>query len=108
MPKWSYDLYGRYAFPLSDTLSGYLQANVQHVGGSYNGFPSGVPAPDLQHSYEFANAKIGVETGDLDISLFVNNVFDKRAELFVDTTLGDQRINVNRPRTFGISASKRF
>ena len=49
-----------------------------------------------------------IETGDLDISLFVNNLFDKRAELFVDTTLGDQRINVNRPRTFGISASKRF
>ena len=108
VPKWSYDIFGRYSFPLSDALSGYMQANIQHVGGSYNGFPSDVPAPDLQHSYELANAKIGVETGDLDISLFVNNLFDKRAELFVDTTLGDQRINVNRPRTFGISASKRF
>ena len=108
VPKWSYDIFGRYSFPLSDALSGYMQANIQHVGGSYNGFPSDVPAPDLQHSYELANAKIGVETSDLDISLFVNNLFDKRAELFVDTTLGDQRINVNRPRTFGISASKRF
>lgn len=108
VPKWSYDIFGRYSVPLSDTLSGYMQANIQHVGGSYNGFPSDVPAPDLQHSYELANAKVGVETGDIDISLFVNNLFGKRAELFVDTTLGDQRINVNRPRTFGISASKRF
>ena len=108
VPKWSYDLFGRYTWTLSNALSGFLQANLQHVGSSYNGFVSEVPAPDVQHGYKLANAKIGIETGGFDVSLFVNNIFDKRAELYVDTTLGDRRMNVNRPRTFGITAAKRF
>ena len=54
------------------------------------------------------NLKLGVEAADWEISLFANNVFDERAELYVDKTLGDRRINVNRPRTIGVNLSKNF
>jgi outer membrane receptor protein involved in Fe transport len=108
VPHWSYDIFGRYGWTLSGDARGFVQANLQHVGRSYNGFRSDVPGPDLQHSYRLANAKIGIETDDFDISLYVNNIFDKQAELYIDTTLNDQRININRPRTFGLMVGKRF
>ncbi len=106
VPHWSGDIYGRYDLPISATWSAFVQGNVQFVGRSYNGFRSG--AADVQHGYELANLKLGVETEGVNVNLFVNNLFDKRAELYIDTTLSDQRVNVNRPRTIGINVSKKF
>lgn len=108
VPRFTWDLFGRYEWSLSGDWSAYAQGNLQHVGKSYNAFTSRVPAPDAQPSYELANAKVGVIVGDLDVSLFANNLFDKRAELFVDRTLGDARVNVNRPRTIGLNVMRKF
>ncbi|MFV3076932.1 TonB-dependent receptor [Niveispirillum fermenti] len=108
VPRFTYDLFGRYEWDMTAGWSAYTQANLQHVGASYNGFTSRVPAPDRQRGYELANAKVGVIYGETDISLFANNLFDKRAELFVDRTLGDARVNVNRPRTIGVNVMRKF
>ena len=64
--------------------------------------------PDVQHAYELMNLKVGAESDDLTLTLFVDNLFDKRAELYIDRTLSDRRVNVNRPRTIGVSVTKNF
>jgi outer membrane receptor protein involved in Fe transport len=108
VPKLTWDLYGRLTRPISGAWSGFVQADLQHVGKSYNGFLSSPVAPDVQHAYELANLKIGAETDDLNLTLFVDNLFDKRAELYIDRTLSDRRVNINRPRTIGVSVTKNF
>jgi outer membrane receptor protein involved in Fe transport len=62
----------------------------------------------VQHAYELMNLKLGAESDTLNLTLFVDNLFDKRAELYIDRTLSDRRVNVNRPRTVGISVTRNF
>ena len=97
---------GRYETQLHTGLYGSLQADVQHVGNSYNAFNAATA--DLQGAYTLTNLRAGLSTDQWDLSMFVENLTDERATLFVDTGLGDKRVNVNRPRTIGISATYHF
>jgi outer membrane receptor protein involved in Fe transport len=107
VPKLTYSMLARYHLPFGrKALDTFVQADLQHVGDSYNAFNTA--SADLQHSYNIVNARIDMLVGPWNIGLFANNVLDKRAELFVDTLLGDKRVNVNRPRTIGIGLQRDF
>ena len=106
VPRVTASLMGRYETHLHTGLYGSLQADVQHVGNSYNAFNAATA--DLQGAYTLTNLRAGLSTDQWDLSMFVENLTDERATLFVDTGLGDKRVNVNRPRTIGISATYHF
>jgi iron complex outermembrane recepter protein len=104
VPKWSGSGSAQYSFPLSDRLGAYVRSDVQYVGKSYNNFVE----RDEQGDYTLVNARFGVELDAWEVSAFVNNLFDERGRLFVDRLLSNEKVNVNRPRTIGITARKRF
>jgi hypothetical protein len=60
-------------------------------------------------SYDIIDVKIGIEGayGDWDLSLFVDNMTDERAELYkYDVPPG--AVTVNRPREYGIRFMKKW
>lgn len=126
-PKYSFSANGRYSVPISDQFEAYVDASYQYVGSVvayFNSSLPGSPPVDLGGnrlpSYGLVNLRIGASSRDYQFSLFVDNLFDKRAALSIDrervnylvvgTEGRDARFGIvrNRPRTVGINARLSF
>jgi outer membrane receptor protein involved in Fe transport len=127
-PRFKANLTGRYGFPIGG-LDAHVQASVVYAGARN---PSLLPAENeilgRQASYTIADVSAGVQKGNTSVELFVNNAFDRRADLyrfaqcptFVQWSPGDpldKRIPLcgqqpytvtNTPRTVGIKFGQRF
>jgi outer membrane receptor protein involved in Fe transport len=127
-PRFKANLTGRYGFPIGG-LDAHVQASVVYAGARN---PSLLPAENeilgRQASYAIADVSAGVQKGNTSVELFVNNAFDRRADLyrfaqcptFVQWAPGDpldKRIPLcgqqpytvtNTPRTVGIKFGQRF
>lgn len=133
VPKFQITASGSYEFPVTDSLNGFVNGSIQHVGSRYtqpadqennprtfvHGLPFlGAPASasttvDLNlPSYELANISAGVEREDgLTITAYVNNLTNENAKLSFDRERGGRArlgFAVNQPRTYGISLRKTF
>lgn len=91
----------------------YARFDYSYVGSSWNSLSgiesvvSGNP-PEIQHAYDLGNLRFGIEGEKWSGSLFCNNLWDERAELFKNNRWKAQRISVNRPRTIGITVNFKF
>ena len=117
----------------SDEYMLYLTGVTQLVGDSYSflgdqrnnqslpfgvryGNPAGAAPlvffPSRLKSYTISNLRAGIRKGgDWEAALFVNNLFDERAELALDRERGGEgraAYIVNQPRTYGINLRKNF
>jgi len=100
---------------------GFFQAAASYTGGRWNDLDTlNVPARQKMGSYILVNLSGGIEKDNWTLSLYVNNLFDERAEIDISdpgyggisnlqrppghvwTTL------TNRPRSFGIRFGQRF
>jgi len=91
--------------PISDDVDGYSRIDFRYVGSSISA--QGNERPE----YTVLNARIGAQLSDgWDVSLYANNILDKRANFADPTELSDalDLIAVSRPRTFGIDLRKEF
>jgi iron complex outermembrane recepter protein len=85
----------------------FARFDYSYTGGSVNSLAgiesvvSGNPV-ERQDSYEIANLRFGLEADRWTGSIFVDNLFDERADLFLSNRWKVQRQAVNRPRTVGI------
>lgn len=91
----------------------YLRGDVQYVGSRISGLgPGALPLDD----YALVNLRLGVDFGRYSASLFVNNMFDARAQLSRSNFSGVRdgnpimfdRYTINVPRTLGVSIAARF
>ncbi|WP_440905278.1 TonB-dependent receptor [Catenovulum sp. SX2] len=57
---------------------------------------------ELQDSYQIINTSISLELNKWLLQLYINNLTDERAELFINDQDDIKRVTVNRPQTFGI------
>jgi iron complex outermembrane receptor protein len=112
-------------------LPGFMQLSASYTGGSYNDLDTNsysqfayengsfsnvtVTGRSWQEDYLLVNFSAGIDGDDWSVGLFVDNVFDKQAEVgrgdFVYTTFRsatDSRHQVNRPRTIGLRFGQRF
>ena len=64
--------------------------------------------PVVQDAYETGDLRIGLDGDGWGASLFVDNVWDERAELFVSNRWAVQRVSVNQPRTYGFQMRFNF
>jgi outer membrane receptor protein involved in Fe transport len=110
--------------PLVPELQGFLRARYERsldvewadfghvqVSGKFvsNSFSSLVAEERRrQAGYGILNARAGISRGSWTAELFVDNLTDKRAELFINTQDDIPRITTNRPLTAGIRFSYRF
>lgn len=104
VPKFGGNINARYDFTLAD-LGAYVQGALRHRGASYNDIV--VANRKLQKAYTILNLSTGIEAGTYDVKLFLDNVTDERAQLFINAVDFDERITTNRPRTFGVALTFR-
>lgn len=108
VPELQGHLRGRYEKSLNVDWadSGYVQLSGTFVD---NSFSSLVAAERRrQAGYGILDARVGIKKDSWTVEGFVENLTDKRAELFKNTQDDILRITTNRPLTAGIRVSYRF
>lgn len=83
---------------------GYGRIDIRYVGDSTSAQRNDRP------EYALLNLRAGVQFNGFDVSVFANNVTDKRANLSDPPELSDSLnlIAINRPRTIGVDVRTRF
>ena len=92
-----------YRFAAFANTEGFVRADVQHVGKSYNQISDiGDPPRSEQPSDSLVNLRIGLETDRWRVTIFADNLLDEQAIIFC--CRGNGEFTINRPRTIGIRA----
>ena len=104
-PKLQYNLSARYQWEVGDK-SAHAQLVLAHTDEQ---FSSVVVANRFkQNSYDTVDGAIGIKTDNWGIELFGENLYDERAQLFINSLDTDLRVTTNRPRTLGVRVSYDF
>ncbi|MCG8465442.1 MAG: TonB-dependent receptor [Xanthomonadales bacterium] len=91
----------------SDLLDyGFVQAGVKYASTSF----SSLVAEDRrrQERYTLADFKVGVTKDSWAVEFFIDNLTNKRAQLFINNQDDIERVTTVRPRTMGFNVSYRF
>lgn len=102
-PKHSGSAYAQYNWSVGNDWGAYVRGDLQ--------FQSTVPLNNYHPSrnlanrpYVFGNLRAGIENDRWSLSVYVKNVTDKAADLFLKNNLQSQnRVTVNQPRTIGMT-----
>lgn len=91
----------------------FVGATATYVGPRDSGFPGGISAPDFKMpGYFKADLRAGIDFRKANVSLFVQNLFDRRGIQSVQTLKvpfgGPAQVAVIRPRTFGMQVDVPF
>jgi outer membrane receptor protein involved in Fe transport len=84
----------------------YTGASVNSLEG-IESIVSGNPV-ERQDAYEIGNLRFGLESDRWTGSIFVNNLWDERADLFISNRWKVPRQAVNRPRSIGVNFHYNF
>jgi len=108
-PDWSAALGVEYHSSAARLLDArpFARLDLAYVGESVNsleGIESVVSGNlvETQAAYETGNLRFGLEGENWSGSIFVDNLWDERANLFLSNRWATQRQSVNRPRTIGV------
>ncbi|HKS55342.1 MAG TPA: TonB-dependent receptor [Steroidobacteraceae bacterium] len=91
----------------------FARFDYSYTGSSVNSLAgiesvvSGNPV-ETQDAYDIGNFRFGLESDRWIGSIFVNNLWDERADLFISNRWKVPRQAVNRPRTVGVSFHYNF
>jgi len=124
VPEFKLTAFGQFNWPVNFVSDGSMYARLQYSYQSESDnqlepFPELEPLeyPNLpkrvQSAYGIADASLGLSGKSWDLQAFVNNIGDERAVLFDnvlfhDTFFGRNKVNVNRPREYGLRFSMRW
>lgn len=112
--KWSGSLVADQRFNVTSSVEGLVGVGVNYVGNRFSSFPSfGYVNPRLElPSYTTLDAHAGAVANGWKVTLYAKNLTDKLGILSADpassTVLGNNRIQIIRPRTIGLSVAKQF
>lgn len=112
VPKWNANLSADYTFPLSGEYLGSFGGDVEYTGAvkqtSYDLEPYAnfnIPLP----AYTLVNLRASIRWSDYQVQLYLDNAFDKNAQLNVLNDVDDPYdVVTNRPRTVGIRLTAKF
>lgn len=104
-PTFQGNLLGRYTYDVG-RYQGFTQLSVTYKGSAF----SSIVLQDRfeMESYTLANFSIGVNADQWTGELYVNNITDKRPELYISFMDDTNRTLTNRPRTIGMRFSYDF
>lgn len=114
MPDWKGSLSVEYRFT-QEMLGGEPYVRLDHTyngeaTSSLEGIQSIVfvnPVRTLD-PYHITDLRFGIDAEGWSAALYVENVFDERAEQFFNDRWAQTRLSINRPLTFGITYRKHF
>ena len=114
VPKWTASAGGYYTHELSDDLEGFVSADWQYSGSSYSANNS-TSSPAKRGAYSLVNARFGVRRGSDELSLYINNLFNKMANygdhvpdissnftLTTGESVPHSRVSIATPFTLGV------
>lgn len=106
VPEFKGSVSARYEFDLTSNLPGYAQLVWSYTGSS----TSEITPRDVwpQDSYSIGNFRAGVNKGSWGVDLFVDNVTDERADIYVSPRNYELTTVTNRPRNYGVRYWTRF
>lgn len=108
-PKWSGSLSFDYRTPVGGDWQAVVGGTAKLVGQRHSALRSSLINPDyIMPSYALFDLRAGVESDHVDISLFVRNLTDKRAQVSATTANGINEVLVQRPRTIGASVTFKY
>lgn len=109
VPRWSATGQVRYERPLSERWTAYTSVNASYRDSEATNFNPSTSNYYVLPSYFLADFLVGAKTVDgLDLSLFLDNLTDKVAQLSIEVSADGFRAIAPRPRTVGIRLSKNF
>ena len=106
----------RYDFAVGANADAYVSANIAHVGKFPGLFPNvpgrptlANPIYDFTDSFETVNLYAGAEFGNLNVTAYVENLFDSSAITYVHPEgFFDSRYARLQPRTIGVRFGYNF
>ena len=121
VPEWQLTGIWRSNFDVG-SMPSFFQVAAAYTGARWNDLDTlNTPARQKMGSYTLVNLSTGIEKDNWTLSLYVNNLFDERAEIDIeDPGYGSGLPNLirppghawttltNRPRSFGIRFGQRF
>ncbi|WP_281561425.1 TonB-dependent receptor [Thalassomonas sp. RHCl1] len=99
-PEFQGNLRARYDWEVGEYMVNWQVAG-QYAGSSYSSIVDS--ERQKQDSYTLLNASIGIEKESWSAKVYIDNLTDKRAELFINNQDDIPRVSTNRPRTMGLS-----
>jgi iron complex outermembrane receptor protein len=89
-PKQQVTLFGKYSFPLNDSVNGFLRGDYAYTGRKYD------QVLNLAHTGEqnLLNLKVGVESGSWNFTIFADNALDDRSPSTVIRYVDQMNLNV--------------
>ena len=114
VPDWTINGSASYDFDFNQTWRGNFRVDANHYGESFSSNNESSAATQRQRdSWETVNLRLTGATDKYEITLFIDNATDERANLadsrsIAAETPGRQRLVTNRPRTIGVQARMRF
>jgi iron complex outermembrane receptor protein len=82
----------------------YFQTNLKHMGKRYYNLDNS----KYLSAYTTTNIETGYKNKNINISLYVNNLFDKEYNDFMIATPSNSYYHFGKPRFFGMRLNKRF
>jgi iron complex outermembrane receptor protein len=115
-PKFQGAAYLRYQTVLTGRVEGFVSADIQHVGSYPNMFPNVPGNPNVRvatygvtDSYNNVDFQLGVVSGPLTISAYLENAFDDHSITYIHPeAFIASRYGTLRPRTVGMRAGYKF
>lgn len=108
-PRWSGSLAVDYRVPAWGVWSADLGATARFDGARHSGFESSVQIPDyVLPSYSLLDLRATLERERIDLTVYLDNVTNDRAELAATTSFGPTEITLERPRTIGAAITVHF
>ncbi len=104
-PEFQGNLRLRYDWDLGSYAANW-QLATQFADNSYSSIVSS--ERQEQASYSLLNASIGIEKDGWSAKLYIDNITDERADLFINNQDDIVRVTTNRPRTIGLTIGYTF
>ncbi|MGH8193164.1 MAG: TonB-dependent receptor [Woeseiaceae bacterium] len=114
MPDWKGSLAVEYRFE-GELLNGQPYVRIDHT---YNGEATSslegiqsiifVNPVRILDPYHLTDVRFGIDADGWSAALYVENLFDERAEQFFNDRWAQTRLSINRPLTFGVNFRKYF
>ncbi len=106
VPDFKGTVVARYEFDLTSSLPAYAQLSWSYTGSSESEITPGSSFP--QDSYSIGNLRAGINQGSWGVDLFVDNVSDEVADIYIHPRTYELTTVTNRPRTYGVRYWTRF
>ncbi|MFU8831811.1 MAG: TonB-dependent receptor [Wenzhouxiangella sp.] len=107
VPTWQAAFRGRYEWFLEGQWMdyAYVQASTRYASSSFSSLV--LEERVKQSSYVITDVSAGFTRGQWSLEAYIENLTDKRADLFINNQDNFDRITTNRPQTVGLRLSYR-